>query len=526
MYSSNYSSKWSNLHSTSISRNEQIRSVQWNINHPFEVSKDGYDVDQFYVTSNAPINYRATEVNEKLYGEKRYSSPYVYSSDINAFSNVGDTNATFTFVDEKGFENLGKDMSNYMEIEDKIENANIIRYDEINDPGNYAPYIQHKPLINDFIDELDYSGENISNRQQRTIDTNKLLMKNKIQLDNIVKGDRTSTDGSIDPIDLTIQSPTVDYTLFQPIHERYTNSVSTQSSSQMSVVNGDATSIHTSSQVINDNGKVTAQKSAIKCKGLTMNRCVPIEYENKLPSAGSLTKSESFKHGMTGLLSAEAFAPSMGVYSSNGYEQYAPPQPTPYRIEPFGSKNNDDDAMAAPASESYINTLKARATAVCFYLQHNQSYSKWANNWKFLYDNLHVKNRLLFQRLDESDADIAYVVNKGEEVKFRIRDERRFIPINIYQYVLYHEMAHMSTTELQHTKGFFELLAIIALAAFEMGFIDLSRMSTTYYKSNGQPILCRASLKTEINNACKLLIEANPKSKAYFEGISEYINKK
>lgn len=87
-------------------------------------------------------------------------------------------------------------------------------------------------------------------------------------------------------------------------------------------------------------------------------------------------------------------------------------------------------------------------------------------------------------------------------------------------------MAHMSTWELQHTKGFFELLSIIALAALEMGFIDLTKMSSTYYKTNGQPILCKVSMKTELKNGCDLMIATNPKSAAYFNGLKNYISKK
>ena len=519
MYSQGYSSSFSTLQNTQIDKPEQLRSVRWDIHHPISVSGNYYVVDQFYMTEDAPAQYCATEVNRKLYGEKRYQSPPVYADENTMFSTVADTNATFTYVDEKGFENLGADIGDYMRIEANVRDANMQIYDAVNDPGNYAPYIQHKPLLGDFIDELNYSNVGASNRN---VETNKMLMKHAVNMDNIVKPDRTNPDGSIDSLDLSIQSPTVDYNLFKPINEQFSSSVMSQSSVQSSVIDitdGDATSIHRMSQTINDNGKISSQTSAVKCRGLTMNRCVPIEFENKPPASSSLSKSEAFRAGTRSILPPEAFAPSFGVY-----EPYAPP--SPYKTEPFKYSNANDEAMAPAAIESYLDTLKARATAVCFYLQHNKSYQKWAQNWKFLYENLHSKNRLLFERLDESDADIAYVVNKGEEVKFRIRDEKRFIPINIYQYVLYHEMAHMSTHELQHTPFFFQLLSIIALAAFEMGFIDLSRMSTSYYKTNGAMILCRASMKTELTNACKHLADANPDSKAYFEGLSTYINKK
>lgn len=527
MYSQRYSSSFSSIQNSQIDNPEQLRSVRYDKHHPINVSGKYYSVDQFYVTENAPINFRGIEVNKKLYADKHYLSPLVYADENPMFSTISDSNATFTQIDEKGFGSVGVSIVDYLSTEANVRNANMQLYDSINDPGNYPPYIHRKPLLTDFIDELNYANVGRSNRN---VNTNKMLMKHAVNMDNIVKGERTAPDGSIDSLDLTIQSPKVDYNLFQPINEQFSSNVLSQSSVQSSVINisdGNATSIHQMSQTINDNGNVTSQKSAVKCRGLTMNRCVPIKFENKPPKSTSIAKSEAFVEGARSIFTPEAFTSSLGVYTPTTYnniEPYAPP--SPYSSESFKHDNPNDEAMAPDAIEAYLNTLKARATAVCFYLQHNKSYRKWAENWKFLYENLHTKNRLLFERLDESDADIAYVVNKGEEVKFRIRDEKRFIPLNIYQYVLYHEMAHMSTTELHHTPFFFQLLSIIALAAFEMGFIDLSRMSTSYYKTNGALILCRASMKTELNNACKLLVEANPKSKAYFEGLATYINKK
>lgn len=207
---------------------------------------------------------------------------------------------------------------------------------------------------------------------------------------------------------------------------------------------------------------------------------------------------------------------------NSAMQDYFPETFIPRTIEAFDSPK---DITTVHAMENYLDALKTRATAVCFYLQHNKSYSHWSANWKFLESNL-KKSRLLFERLDESDADIAYVINKGEEMYFRIRDEKRFIPLNIYQYVLYHEMAHLSTHELQHTPKFHELLNIISLAGFELGFIDLSRIQRSFYLTNGQPILCRASLKEEIIEGCNWLIKANPQSEPYFRDIIQLVKNK
>jgi len=178
----------------------------------------------------------------------------------------------------------------------------------------------------------------------------------------------------------------------------------------------------------------------------------------------------------------------------------------------FGNNGIIDDA-----DYMYMSALKVRANAVCQYLKSNKAYSSWSHNWNLLERNL--KGGKLFERLSETDADIAYVVNKGDEVKFRIRDKSRYVPINTYQYVLYHEMAHMSTEELQHTEFFMKLLNIISLAGFECGFIDFRKLPDSYYMTNGAPILCRNSMKEEVIGGAYWLKEVNPKSARYYDGI-------
>ena len=168
--------------------------------------------------------------------------------------------------------------------------------------------------------------------------------------------------------------------------------------------------------------------------------------------------------------------------------------------------------------DMFMNMLKSRAKMVSEHVMNNKFYMKWYDNWKLLEKNL-KRNRYLFNRLDQSDADIAYVINKGDEVNFRIRDEIRYVPINIYQYVLYHEMAHMSTNELQHTPKFHELLNILSFAAFELGLIDVRKTTKEYWNTNGQPILCRAALQDEIIAGAEWLMNVNPGHEEYFQNI-------
>ena len=182
-----------------------------------------------------------------------------------------------------------------------------------------------------------------------------------------------------------------------------------------------------------------------------------------------------------------------------------------------------ENPIEKEADYMYMEVLKTRAMAVCNYLKSNKMYKNWSSNWKLLQKNLN-RNGLLFERLDDTDADIAYVINKGDEVKFRIRDVSKYVPINIYQYVLYHEMAHMSTTELQHTAKFHELLNIITLAGFELGFIDLRRTNRDFYYTNDQPIVSKDGMKDEIISGCMFLKEANPDNALYYDSIIKHVN--
>ena len=186
-------------------------------------------------------------------------------------------------------------------------------------------------------------------------------------------------------------------------------------------------------------------------------------------------------------------------------------------------KEGFENPIANEADYMYMNALKVRALAVCQYLKNNKMYKKWSSNWSMLERNL--KGGKLFERLSETDADIAYVVDKGREIKFRIRDNDRYVPINTYQYVLYHEMAHMSTKELQHTEFFMKLLNIISLAGFECGFIDFRRLPTSFYMTNGKPILCKSSMKEEVCNGAEWLKAENPGSEAYYNGIIEAVKR-
>lgn len=171
--------------------------------------------------------------------------------------------------------------------------------------------------------------------------------------------------------------------------------------------------------------------------------------------------------------------------------------------------------------DTYLQSLVQRALAVKNFCKENKAYAPWISNWKLLEKNLLSKNKLNFELLDTSDQDIAYVIDKGVKIRFRIHDNKRFLPINIYQYVLYHEMAHMSTTELQHTPFFHKLLNLLSLAAYELGFIDLKKISRRVFMSNGQGIASAEAIQDEIILGCNHMIQAHANEPRYVQYYTE-----
>jgi hypothetical protein len=189
------------------------------------------------------------------------------------------------------------------------------------------------------------------------------------------------------------------------------------------------------------------------------------------------------------------------------------------RLESYKASPNDIEKY------NYLEVLKARTEAILYYLSNNKYYSKYKRNWDLLRKNLQ-KRKLDFELLEESDADIAYVIDKGKEIKFKIKDNLQYLPLNVFQYVLYHELAHMSTNEIQHTPGFFNLLNIIVLAAFENGFINFEKYPRALYTSGGKPILSKDTMKDEVINGAQLISECWPEKKDHYDKLIRYIELK
>lgn len=190
--------------------------------------------------------------------------------------------------------------------------------------------------------------------------------------------------------------------------------------------------------------------------------------------------------------------------------------------ESYRAVNSDDTYY----DQIYIQSLESRLIGVVRYIEKNPVYYHWRDNWKAL-ENAMVQSDFSFTRLNQNDKDVAYTVDKGKETKFRIRgNNNRYLPINVYQYVMLHEAAHCANfNSWGHGKDFQDLLSLLCLAAMELGFIRISAIHSELYTTNGQPVLCRGDIKNEILNGIELVKSKNPKMINHYNQFADYIRK-
>lgn len=205
--------------------------------------------------------------------------------------------------------------------------------------------------------------------------------------------------------------------------------------------------------------------------------------------------------------------------AKNLYSNYIITNSISYNRETFNNSTLKDTDIL------YREMIRSYAKAISFYLNNNPKYRHWKKNWQILENNLN-KTDLLVERLDENDEDIAYTENKGEVIRFRWRDSNKYIPKNVFLYVLLHELTHQifPPSFQGHGHPFPDMLCIISVAALELNLFDLSKIPAQTIYTNGQPIGSRESLKEELYRGIELLQEKNKGSDQYYKSLLEYIN--
>ena len=181
------------------------------------------------------------------------------------------------------------------------------------------------------------------------------------------------------------------------------------------------------------------------------------------------------------------------------------------------------------ADELYKQILRTSAKTVCDFLLNFKPYKPWMKHWKILEANL-KKTNLNISKLPNTDKEIAYTLDKGEVIKFRWEDNNRYIPKDVYMYVLLHELTHESfpPSFQGHGDPFPQMLCLLCVAATEIGILDIQNIPKNIFMSNGRPITSRESIKTEIMFGIDMLIEANKNDEKiveYYNAKKQFVNK-
>ncbi len=203
------------------------------------------------------------------------------------------------------------------------------------------------------------------------------------------------------------------------------------------------------------------------------------------------------------------------------------------KIETFTGATN-----YTTATSNYLSSLASQAMMLLYFVKNNEDFKPWCQYWNSLQYNLlkasnngnsegvKLNNAIIFQMLEQSDSDVAYVQNKGEQMKFRIRDTYKFVPLHIYTYVLTHEMAHLANgKEWGHGQTFQMLMHLLEVAGFLTNIIKLEAYPIDPYYSGGTPILTKQSIKEELYDGINYLIKYGGNKKYYNDLLNIISNK-
>lgn len=198
-------------------------------------------------------------------------------------------------------------------------------------------------------------------------------------------------------------------------------------------------------------------------------------------------------------------------------------------ITPTSTESFEAFGQVDMSDELYKQILRTSAKSICDWLLSFRPYRPWMKHWNILRDNLE-KTQLNITKLSTNDSEIAYTVNKGEIIKFRWQDKKRYVPKDVFMYVLLHELTHESfpPSFQGHQEPFPSMLCLLCVAGTELDILHIENIPSDIYTSNNRPITSRESIKAEVLYGIDMLIEANRDDKSvveYYECRRKFINK-
>ena len=145
-------------------------------------------------------------------------------------------------------------------------------------------------------------------------------------------------------------------------------------------------------------------------------------------------------------------------------------------------RNKDDKQKAADMLAKLNKKIKKL-------LNHMKKLDPDNEDIKRLVDNYSVEN--ISEGTEDSNYT-SYSVNKGEKIVFCLRQRNsteEFVDENVLMYVATHELGHLMTKEIGHTKTFWDNFKFLLLEAEKIGVykkVDYSEHSAEYCGLNIQ----------------------------------------
>ena len=184
--------------------------------------------------------------------------------------------------------------------------------------------------------------------------------------------------------------------------------------------------------------------------------------------------------------------------------------------EPFTS------SFTSSADNAYRLNINSNIHAILNIINGMECFNMYRSYWRDLKRNLDAHHWNI-NILDSLDDDIAYSLNKGEELNFKTNDNSSYLPYKIMIYVICHELAHVACNkEIGHTETFIKIMHIIEVAAFIAGLLRPKDFPVTPIHFSNQSVVSKDIVKFEIEDGVLLLMKSN-RDIDYLSSILNYI---
>lgn len=186
------------------------------------------------------------------------------------------------------------------------------------------------------------------------------------------------------------------------------------------------------------------------------------------------------------------------------------------------SRESFTQDFANTADEIYLLSIRSDIESILRILENVECFNIYSSYWKDLRKNLE-RNRWNINILPVNDNDIAYSLNKGQELNFKTKDSECFLPMKIMIYVLCHELSHVAcTNEKDHTETFSKIMWLIECAAFMAGLLKPCQIPINNIMFSEQSVVSRSIVRDELIIGFMYLRKSN-KNIDYIEAAISYL---